>query len=166
MEPHTMDPAHELLAPRQEGVFGPQLWIDVPGRRVWQEGSAGDGVGEPGANSSARLVWVGRLVVVVAMGPQQEQLPGIAGALRAFFRQEQLPIVFSRAWLPEKIGTVIAADAAGASALDLARAEAYALVQARWFEEERITVELTGEVFQFEVRSVLDAADRVQVTIR
>lgn len=167
MEPHTLDPARELREPHQEGVFGPLLGIDVAQARVWQDGSVDPGKAELDPAVNARLVWVGKLVAVVSVGVEDARRGAVGDALRSFLGQAQLPIVFSRGWLPGKIGSIIAADSPLAVAgRDLARAEAYALVQTRWFQGERVLVELGPETFEFEVRSVLDAADRVQVTLR
>jgi hypothetical protein len=167
MEPHTLDPAHELREPHQEGVFGPLLGIDVADARVWQEGSVHPGKAAQDPAVNARLVWVGSLVAVVSVGVEDARLPAVAQALRAFLGQPQLPVVFSRGWLPGKVGSVIATESPPTVAgRELARAEAYALVQTRWFQGERVLVQLGTDSFEFEVRSVLDAADRVQVTLR
>jgi hypothetical protein len=167
MEPHTLDPAHELREPHQDGVFGPLLGIDAASARVWQEGSVHPGKAELDPAVNARLVWVGTLVAVVSAGVEDAQLAAVARALRSFLGRAELPVVFSRGWLPGKVGSIIVAESSVAvSARELARAEAYALVQTRWFQGERVLVQLAADTFEFEVRSVLDAADRVQVTLR
>lgn len=74
--------------------------------------------------------------------------------------------MFERDWLPEKVGTSIVAQAPSAFArVELARAEAYALVQARWLDRDRITVELGAARFTFDVRTALDASGRVHPLI-
>jgi hypothetical protein len=166
MEPHTMDLAHDLSAPHHEGVYGPLLWVDAASGRCWQEGSAGHGTPELGGGTNALMVWVGRLVVVVSMGVAEEQQARTSRALRTFLRQPELAIVFERSWLPDKAGTKVAVDAADAvPRRDLARAEAYALVQARWLDREQVLVELEAESFSFEARTVIDAAGRLRYII-
>ena len=166
MEPHTIDLAHELRAPHHDGVYGPLLWVDATSGRVWQEGSAGHGTPELGSGTNVLLVWVGRMVPIVSLGIADEHLTGVSQALRAFLRSADAAIVFERSWLPDKIGISIAVEAADAvPRRELARAEAYALVQARWFERERVTVELGAEHFVFDVRTSVDMSGRVQQVI-
>ena len=87
---------------------------------------------------------------------------GVSQALRAFLRSADAAIVFERSWLPDRIGISIAVEAVDAvPRRELARAEAYALVQARWFERERVTVELGAEHFVFDVRTSVDTSGRV-----
>ena len=166
MEPHTLDLAHDLRAPHHEGVYGPLLWVDAPTGRVWQEGSAGQGTPELGSGVHVLLVWVGAMVAVVSMGIDDPHIAGVSQAVRAFLANPDAPVVFERNWLPEKIGTRIAAQAPTAvPERELARAEAYALVQARWLDVERVTVELATERFVFDVSSVLDSSGRVRQVI-
>jgi hypothetical protein len=166
MEPHTLDLAHDLRAPNLEGVYGPLLWVDVTTGRVWQEGSAGQGTPELGSGVHVLLVWVGAMVAVVSMGVDESQISGVSQAVRAFLGNPEAAVVFEQSWLPEKIGTRIAAQAPTAfSRRELARAEAYALVQARWLDLERVTVELATERFVFEASSVLDSSGRVRQII-
>jgi hypothetical protein len=166
MEPHTLDLAHDLRAPHHEGVYGPLLWVDVTAGRVWQEGSAGQGTPELGSGVHVLLVWVGAMVAVVSMGVDDPQIASVSQAVRAFLGNPDAAVVFERGWLPEKIGTRIAAQAPTEfPRSELARAEAYALVQARWLDLERVTIELATERFVFDVRTVLDASGRVQQLI-
>jgi hypothetical protein len=167
VEPHTIDLGHDLGEPHHEGVYGPLLWVDVSNGRVWQEGSAGEGTPELGTGTTALLIWVGMSVAVVSEGVPDAQLQLVGQALRAFLRRPDLPIVFRRDWLPRKIGSKIVADApASVPDRELARAEAYALVQAAWLEQESVTIELRAERFAFEVRAVPDEAGRVEVAIQ
>jgi hypothetical protein len=166
MEPHTLDLAHELGTPHHEGLYGPMLWIDVGSGRVWQEGSAGRGTPELGTGTNVFLIWIGMPVAAVSEGVPDPQLQQVSRGLRAFLRRSDLPVVFNRGWLPGRVGAKIVVDAAAAvSRRELARAEAYALVQAGWFERERVSVELEAERFDFEVRSTADEAGRLQPVI-
>lgn len=166
MEPHTIDLAHDLRAPHFEGIYGPMLWVDASAGRVWQEGSAGQGTPEPGSATSVLLVWVGTPVVVVSQGVREEDRAAVTRAVRAFLRRAEAPIVFELGWLPEKVGTSIAVEAPDAvPRREVARAEAYALVQARWFAGENVAVELGPERFTFAVGTALDASGRLHATI-
>lgn len=161
-----MDLAHDLRAPHFEGIYGPLLWTEANAGRVWQEGSAGQGTPELGSATSVLLVWVGTPVAVVSLGVSAEARGTVASAVRAFLRRPELPVVFELAWLPEKVGTTIAVEALDAvPRRELARAEAYALVQARWLESETVTVELEAERFVFTVATALDASGRVHSLI-
>lgn len=163
MEPHTIDLAHDLRAPELEGVFGPLLWVDASAGRVWQEGSAGQDTPELGSGTSVLLIWVGAPVAVVSLGVSDEDRAAVARAVRAFLRRPEASVVFELGWLPQKEGTSIAVEALDAvSRRELARAEAYALVQARWFEGESVAVELGAERFVFAVRTALDTSGRVR----
>lgn len=167
MEPHTIDLAHDLGAPHHEGAYGPLLWVDVSSGRVWQEGSAGEGTPDLGTGTTALLIWVGLSVVAVSEGVPDAQLQLVGQGLRAFLGRPDLPIVFNRGWLPGKIGSKIVAHApASVPERELARAEAYALVQAGWLERDSVTIELLAERFAFEARAVPDEAGRLQVVIQ
>lgn len=166
MEPHTIDLSHDLRAPHFEGVYGPLLWVDASSRRVWQEGSAGQGTPELGSATSVLLIWVGTPVAVVSLGVSDAARSEVARAVRAFLRRPETPVVFELAWLPQKIGTTIAAEAPDAvPRRELARAEAYALVQARWLDADSVTVDLGTERFVFAVGTALDASGRVHSTV-
>src|SRR5262245_24948065 len=130
MEPHSIDPAHELAAPRHEGVFGPLLWIDVASGKVWQED-----FDEQGPGTRALLVWVGAPVAVVFEGVPDAELSRVSERLRAYLRRSALPVVFQGSWLPDKTGIEASADEEGTvSRRELARAAAYVLVQSEWLE--------------------------------
>jgi hypothetical protein len=167
MEPHTIDLAHDLSAPHFEGIYGPLLWVDASASRLWQEGSAGQGTPEPSSATSVLLVWVGTPVVVVSLGVRDEARAAVAHTVRAVLRRPEVPIVFELGWLPQKGGMLIATDAPSTAAKrELARAEAYALVQARWLEGDRVIVELGSESFAFTVSSALDASGRLHTVVQ
>jgi hypothetical protein len=160
MEPHSVDPAHELVPPRHEGVFGPLLWIDPAGGAVSQEAFA-----EPGTGTKALLVWVGALVAAVFEGVPDGAHANVSDSLRTFLRRAELPVVFLHARLPHGAGIKTSANGSG-SRRELARAAAYALVQSAWLENDEVTIELDGESFHFEVRESLDEESRLLTVIR
>jgi hypothetical protein len=166
MEPHTIDLAHDLVAPHHDGLYGPMLWIDVGSGRVWQEGSAGQGTPELGRATNAFLIWVGTPVAAVSEGVPDAQIQRVAQGLRAFLRRLDLPVVFNRGWLPGKVGAKIVVDApAAVPRRALARAEVYALVQAAWLDQDHVSIELEAERFDFEVRTTPDEEGRLQLVV-
>jgi hypothetical protein len=144
-----------LPVPTVEGVFGPEVLLNTEtgvGCFLDDEGvPSGALPGPPSTN--AFLVWVGRAVLVVSDGVREEHRSVVAHTLRQRLHAAQLPIVFSQRAHAADGGTSIAVDAAGVQASELARAEAYALVQLAW-EEDVITVRVAGDVHRFEVSFV------------
>jgi hypothetical protein len=163
MEPHSIDPAHDLVTPHHDGVFGPLLWVDTTSGEARQENYYGD----PGGSIKALLVWVGHLVVVVSRGVHESERPKVSQGLRAYLRRGELPIVYEREWLPERVGTVAVSDVEGSvPRRDLARAAAYLLVQSEWVDRESVAIELDGERFEFDVRESPDESGRLLTVIK
>ncbi len=163
MEPHSIDPAHDLVTPHHEGVFGPLLWVDTSSGEARQENYYGD----PGGGTKALLVWVGHVVAVVSPGVDGAARAKVSQGLRAYLRRGELPIVYADEWLPGRTGARASANVEGAVARrDLARAAAYLLVQSEWLERERVTIELDGERFDFDVRESPDESGRLLTVIK
>jgi hypothetical protein len=162
MEPHSIDPAHDLVAPHHDGVFGPLLWVDPASGKVRKESYYGD----PGERAKALLVWVGHVVAVVR-GVSDAERAKVSRGLREYLRRGELPIVYAGDPLPGERGARASADVEGAiSSRDLARAVAYLLVQSEWLERESVTVELDGERFDFEVGETPDESGRLITVIQ
>ena len=163
MEPHSIDPAHDLVFPHHDGVFGPLLWVDTSRGEARQENYYGD----PGGSVKALLVWVGQLVVAVTRGVYEADRPKVSRGLRAYLRRGELPIVYEREWLPERVGTMAVADVEGeVSRRDLARAAAYLLVRSEWVDRERVAIVLDGERFEFDVGESPDGEGRLLTVIK
>lgn len=163
MEPHSIDPAHDLVFPHHDGVFGPLLWVDTMSGEVRQENYYGD----PGGSIKALLVWVGHLVAVVSRGVNESERSKVSRGLRAYLRRGELPIVYESDWLPERTGTLANADVEGTlPRRELARAAAYLLVQSEWVDRERVAIELDGERFDFDVRESPDESGRLLTVIK
>ncbi len=139
--------------PGREGVFGPELGINAVsgvGCLRFEDGRvAGDPPGAPSTN--AFVVWLGRPIVVVSEGVQEKDAPIVTAGLRELLDEANLPVVISLGRTggqgPARAITV------GADGYDreLARAEAYVLVQAAWIETDTLTIELNGRLFVFRV---------------
>jgi hypothetical protein len=163
MEPHSIDPAHDLISPHHDGVFGPLLWVNTESGEVRKEIYYGD----PGGSIKALLVWVGQVVAVVSRGVHESERAKVSRGLRAYLRRGELPIVYERDWLPERAGTLAVADVEGTvPRRDLARAAAYLVVQSEWLERERVAIELDGERFDFDVREAPDGEGRLLTVIK
>ena len=162
MEPHSIDPAHDLVTPHHDGVFGPLLWVDTVSGETRKENYYGD----PGGGIKALLVWVGHLVAVVSRGVSEGDRTKVSAGLRAYLRRGELPIVYGGEWLPGRTGSLASADVEGdVGRRDLARAAAYLLVQSEWLDRERVTIELDGERFDFDVRESPDESGRLLTVI-
>lgn len=138
-----------------EGIFGPEIVLNTVSGRGCVRRDDGVLVGElpPPPMTNAFLVWLGRPVVVISEGVSLANLPAVAEALRNLLgAAASVPVVASMGRLGGAGGWRAASHNPGSCPdRDLARAEAYVLVQAGWNEGTPMRVELHGGLFSFGV---------------
>lgn len=143
------------LAPAREGVlWGYDIVLDVRSGLAWLRTADGDvrGTMPSGPKTNAFLVWVSRPVVVVSEGVALADFETVAEALRDIVGLGSLPVVFDRGRTgPDSVRAMAWCDPSTTRG-EVARAQAYVMVQCAWYEDERITVELDGQTFGFEIR--------------
>lgn len=140
--------------PTHDGVFGPEIILDSMTGHCCFKSDDGKLVGNvpERPTTNAFVVWLGHPVIVVSEGVQHANLPTVAAGLRNLLQDRTLPVVVS---LGRRTGEayVRAISDNPTSHLDreLARAEAYVLVQCAWDENEILRVALDDNLFEFRV---------------
>jgi hypothetical protein len=143
-----------LKSPTKEGVYGPEILLNcVSGQAClrFEDGTTrGNAPGPPCTN--AFFVWVGRPVIVVSEGVQAPCTAAVAESLRTLAGAPDVPVVFNLGRLDGKDGVrVISVPASSNPRPDLARAEAYVMVQCAWHEGGALAVELDGRLFNVRI---------------
>lgn len=143
------------LAPAREGVlWGWDIVLDARSGLAWLRTADGDvrGTMPSGPKTNAFVVWVGRPVVVVSEGVEPSAFEAVAGALRDIVGLGGVSIVFDRGRAGLGAVRAMAHCDPLVARREVARAQAYVMVQCAWYEGERITIELDGQAFGFEIR--------------
>lgn len=102
--------------------------------------------------TNAFAVWVGSPVIVVSEGVGGSDAAVVASALREVVALGDVSVVFNRERLSASKVRAIADRRSTVAGRDIARAEAYVLVECAWVEADMVSVELDGESFDFRVR--------------
>lgn len=100
----------------------------------------------------AHVVWVGRFVCVVSAGVPQGRRGRLAARLRAFLAAPALPLVFTLSPRPDErpcVAVSVQDTSCQAESVDLARAQAFVLVQCAWLETPDVLVQLDSEEYRF-----------------
>lgn len=139
--------------PEREGVFGWEILLNVRSGDSCLRSTDGVFHGpmpeEPRTN--AFVVWVGRPVVVVSEGVRPQDFESVATALRQVVGADKAPVVFSLGRTGTNHVRAEAVCDRVVTGRELARAEAYVLVQCAWVEHKTIVVELGKQSFELEV---------------
>jgi hypothetical protein len=147
-----MDANFIVEAPQKEGVFGPEVLLNSTsgqGCLRFSDGTIRGPMPEP-PSTNAFLVWLGYPVLVVSEGVRDADVSGVAHELRKSVGGPSIPVVVTLGPLESGKGARALTDNPSARPRrDLARAQAFVLVQCSWDEGPRINVELDGEVYDF-----------------
>jgi hypothetical protein len=148
-----------LNAPKQNGVFGAEILLNVRSGRGCLRADDGAllGAAPEGPATNAFVVWVGRPVIVVSEGVDSGDVVVVGSALRDLVGSDDAPVVFSLERVAANGVRAITDRALANFEREIAKAEAYVLVQCGWVEAESIRVELDGQAFEFRVNFELGA---------
>jgi hypothetical protein len=142
----------ESLKPVVEGMFGPELTVDIGSGDGSLRFPNGAVLGEmpQGPATNGFLIWLGYPIVVLSAGITHANLTVVAARLRVLLNAPRIPVVANLGALSGGCGSrIIVDEEVRHPRRDLARAEAYALVQGGLLEGPRIIVELEDESFEF-----------------
>ena len=137
--------------PTREGIFGPEILINATsgiGCLRLDNGTLIGPAPEP-PSTNAFVIWLGRPIVVVSEGVQIGNVSRVAAGLRQIIGDTNVPVVVSLGRVAGRAHAIVD-GAVSHVERELARAEAYALVQAGWVEAEKIPLELNGQSFDFQ----------------
>lgn len=138
--------------PADEGVFGPEIVVDVQSGDAALRLDDGTIVGtHSGASSTnAFSVWVGQVVLVVSEGVTEAAFAHVAGGIRKTLGTDKLPIAFTHASGADRTSAAATSDVTVPIAdRELARAVAYVMVQCAWNEGPTLHVRMNGQAFIF-----------------
>jgi hypothetical protein len=142
-------------APEREGVlWGWDIVLAVRSGQAWLRTADGEvrGTMPSGPKTNAFVVWVGRSVIVVSEGVEPGDFGAVAEALRDVVGLGSVPVLFDRGRAGVGAVRAVAHGDPSTARREVARAQAYVMVQCAWYEGAGITVELDGQTFGFEIR--------------
>jgi hypothetical protein len=140
-----------MSKPKREGIYGSEIVLGANSGEVLRVGDEVFATSSE-TTTNAYHVWVGAPVLVVSQGVERARVANVAGRLRDFLGVPHLAAVVELGWLPGHDGVIgVSDDNSGVARRDLARAQAYALVQGSWFERERVLISLDEEVFDLKL---------------
>jgi hypothetical protein len=144
---------HNYYLANGEGICGPEILLNVDsgvGCFRFDDGRiAGVVPQEPITN--AFVIWVGVYVVVTSAGVDADHVPQVAAGLRSLLGAQDVPVAIKLA-SPKRAGVarLLVDGGSPVSRRQIARAEAYAQLQAGLADGGRLQVEVDGRLYELE----------------